>query len=347
MIKRLKLTNFRQFKNLELNITKDIVVIHGKNAIGKSTILEAISLITNGISPWASGDEYINNEQLEDDKYTRIEMETELNTFSLFKSSAKREFKIDGHNTTPKKFFLNNASSIFNPELIEILMISPSRRRAFLDSVITIIDYEYDTLLKSFNKTLRQRNAYLKKLSKKFYEQGIIARNDPQLNFWTNEFIKLSNIIQNQRLDLVKELSSESFKLLYKPSNRTTPLDESIEDSKKRDIATGYTNIGPHRDDWDLVNGKDIKKFGSRGEKRLAIGELIFQTQAVIKNHIGEYPTLLLDDIASELDEKNTKRIFSAKTLEKQQSFITVIYKEDVPKSILSKAQLIDLNLFK
>ena len=347
MIKRLKLTNFRQFKNLELNITKDIVVIHGKNAIGKSTILEAISLITNGISPWASGDEYINNEQLEDDKYTRIEMETELNTFSLFKSSAKREFKIDGHNTTPKKFFLNNASSIFNPELIEILMISPSRRRAFLDSVITIIDYEYDTLLKNFNKTLRQRNAYLKKLSKKFYEQGIIARNDPQLNFWTNEFIKLSNIIQNQRLDLAKELSSENFKLLYKPSNRTTPLDESIEDSKKRDIATGYTNIGPHRDDWDLVNGKDIKKFGSRGEKRLAIGELIFQTQAVIKNHIGEYPTLLLDDIASELDEKNTKRIFSAKTLEKQQSFITVIYKEDVPKSILSKAQLIDLNLFK
>lgn len=347
MIKRLKLTNFRQFKNLELNITKDIVVIHGKNAIGKSTILEAISLITNGISPWASGDEYINNEQLEDDKYTRIEMETELNTFSFFKSSAKREFKIDGHNTTPKKFFLNNASSIFNPELIEILMISPSRRRTFLDSVITIIDYEYDTLLKSFNKTLRQRNAYLKKLSKKFYEQGIIARNDPQLNFWTNEFIKLSDIIQNQRLDLVKELSSESFKLLYKPSNRTTPLDESIEDSKKRDIATGYTNIGPHRDDWDLVNGKDIKKFGSRGEKRLAIGELIFQTQAVIKNHIGEYPTLLLDDIASELDEKNTKRIFSAKTLEKQQTFITVIHKEDVPKSILSKAQLIDLNLFK
>ncbi len=347
MIKRLKLTNFRQFKNLELNITKDIVVIHGKNAIGKSTILEAISLITNGISPWASGDEYINNEQLEDDRYTRIEMETELNNFSFFKSSAKREFKIDGHNTTPKKFFLNNASSIFNPELIEILMISPSRRRAFLDSVITIIDYEYDTLLKSFNKTLRQRNAYLKKLSKKFYEQGIIARNDPQLNFWTNEFIKLSNIIQNQRLDLVKELSSESFKLLYKPSNRTTPLDESIEDSKKRDIATGYTNIGPHRDDWDLVNGKDIKKFGSRGEKRLAIGELIFQTQAVIKNHIGEYPTLLLDDIASELDETNTKRIFSAKTLEKQQTFITVIHKEDVPKSILSKAQLIDLNLFK
>ena len=347
MIKRLKLTNFRQFKNLELNITKDIVVIHGKNAIGKSTILEAISLITNGISPWASGDEYINNEQLEDDKYTRIEMETELNNFSFFKSSAKREFKIDGHNTTPKKFFLNNASSIFNPELIEILMISPSRRRAFLDSVITIIDYEYDTLLKSFNKTLRQRNAYLKKLSKKFYEQGIIARNDPQLNFWTNEFIKLSNIIQNQRLDLAKELSSENFKLLYKPSNRTTPLDESIEDSKKRDIATGYTNIGPHRDDWDLVNGKDIKKFGSRGEKRLAIGELIFQTQSAIKSHIGEYPTLLLDDIASELDEKNTKRIFSAKALEQQQTFITVIHKENVPKSILSKAQLIDLNLFK
>jgi DNA replication and repair protein RecF len=311
MIHRLKLTNFRQFKNLELNISEDIVVIHGRNAIGKSTILEAISLITNGVSPWASTDEYINNEQAEGDRYTRIEIETDSNTFSFFKSSTKREFKIDNHTTTPKKFFLNNSSSIFNPEQIEILMISPSKRRAFLDNTIVIIDYEYDTLLKTFNKILRQRNAYLKKLSKKFYEQGIIARNDPQLNFWTNEFVKISKIIQDKRLELIEELKNNNFSLLYKASNHGLQLEESIENSKKRHIATGYTNIGPHRDDWDLVNGKDIKKFGSRGEKRLAIGQLIFQTQDAIKNHKGEYPILLLDDISSELDVENTKKIFT------------------------------------
>ena len=62
-----------------------------------------------------------------------------------------------------------------------------------------------------------------------------------------------------------------------------TQLTNALEEGKRKDIATGYTNIGPHRDDWEIHNKIDIKKFGSRGEKRLAIGQLIFQTQEVVK----------------------------------------------------------------
>jgi len=347
MIKRLKLTNFRQFKKLELNFEKDIIVLHGNNAIGKSTILEAISLITNGCSPWASSDEFIKNEQSEEEKYTRIEMDTEENTYSFFKGKTKKELKIDGQKTTPKKFFRNNASSIFNPEQIEILMISSSKRRNFLDDTIVILDYGYIDVLKAFNKVLRQRNAYLKKLSKNFYEKGIIARNDPQLNFWTNEFLSVSNTIQEKRIAFVNSLGHRDFKLEYVKSNKEISLEECVEDSKKRDIATGYTNIGPHRDDWELINGKNIKRYGSRGEKRLAIGQLIFKVQEVVKNELGSYPTLLLDDISSELDKENTSLIFGKENLEKQQTFITVINYKDIPKDILKNAQLIDLNLFK
>ncbi|MHC1716531.1 MAG: DNA replication/repair protein RecF [Candidatus Dojkabacteria bacterium] len=347
MIKRIKLTNFRQFKKLELNFEKNVVVLHGNNAIGKSSILEAICLITNGTSPWASSDEFISYDQNTDEKYTRIEMETQDYTFSFFKDKSKKELKIDGHNTTAKKFFEKNASTIFNPEQIEILMISPSKRRNFIDDAIVIVDYEYVDTLKTFNKVLKQRNAYLKKLSKNFYEKGIIARNDPQLNFWTNEFISISNIIQSKRLGIVKEVSSKEFKLEYIKSNKDSSLEECIEDSKKRDIATGYTNIGPHRDDWDLINGKNIKKFGSRGEKRLAIGKLIFRIQEIVKKHSGTYPILLLDDISSELDKDNTKLIFEKENIEKQQTFITVISYKELPKDILSSSQLIDLNVLR
>lgn len=347
MIKRLKITNFRQFKNLELNFEKNIIILHGNNAIGKSTILEAISVITNGYSPWASSDEFIKNEQKDEDPYTRIEIETEENIYTYFKSKTKKELKIDGQKTTPKKFYRNNASSIFNPEQIEILMISPSKRRNFLDETIVILDYEYTDILKTFNKVLRQRNAYLKKLSKNFYEKGIIARNDPQLNFWTNEFLSVSKIIQEKRINLIDSLDHKKFKLEYLKSNKDTDLEESIEESKKRDIATGYTNIGPHRDDWELINGKNIKKYGSRGEKRLAIGQLIFKIQEEIKKELGSYPTLLLDDISSELDKQNTSLIFDKENLNKQQTFITVINYEDIPKEILEQSQLIDLNLFK
>lgn len=343
MIRRIKLTNFRKFNELEIDITKDIVVLYGDNAQGKSTILEAIYLLTNGKSPWAVSDEFVNNSQNEEDKFARIEISTEDHSYAFFKNNARRICKIDDQNTTPKKFFQSNASTIFNPEQIEILMISPSRRRDFLDEVISQIDYEYNDTLAKFRKVLRQRNAYLKKLAKKFYEQGIIARNDTQLNFWTNEFVNLSKIIQSKRLELIDDLSSDGFTLEYVKSN-DEDLEVCIENAKKRDIVTGCSNIGPQRDDWEIIVEKNIKKYGSRGEKRLAIGNLIFRVQDVLNKKLGFYPILLLDDIASELDPKNTHKIFGEENIKKQQTFITIIHYEELPKEIIKKAQLIDLN---
>ena len=347
MITRLKLTNFRKFNELELNIDKDIVILHGNNAKGKSTILEAIYLITNGISPWASTDEFVQNTQKDSEKYTRIEANMDDIEYAFFKNKGKRVFKVNNHNTTPKKFFEKTASTIFNPEQIEILMISPSKRREFLDEAIVITDYAFSDKLKVFRKVLKQRNAYLKKLSKDFYEKGIVARNDPQLNFWTEEFVSLSDDIQKKREEICSNLCFDSLKVEYVKSNKEKDIESALEDSKKRDIATGYTNVGPHRDDWILTNGMDIKKFGSRGEKRLAIGQLIFKKQEIIAEKIGFYPILLLDDIASELDNVNTKIIFNKEIIKKQQTFITIIDHKQLPKNILKEAQLVDLNLLK
>jgi DNA replication and repair protein RecF len=347
MIRKIKLTNFRKFKNYEIDIEKDIVVFHGDNAVGKSTLLEAIYILTNGKSPWASSDEYIHTEQNCDDTYCRVEItveDDEEKTYSYYKSTSRRILKINEKNVPVKKFFEETASTIFNPEKIEILMISPSRRREFLDEVISTLDYEYVEILKQFRKILRQRNAYLKKLSKQFYEKGIIARNDPQLNFWTKEFLKVAEKIQDMRETLAQRMKTKDLKIEYIKSNGDVALEDALENSKKRDIATGHTNVGPHRDDWELINGKNIKKFGSRGEKRLSIGKLIFEVQKIMKKELGYYPILLLDDIASELDRKNTAEIFKPEILNKQQTFITIIDYTNLPKGVLEKAQLVDLN---
>ena len=223
-------------------------------------------------------------------------------------------------------------------------MISPSKRREFLDEIISTLDYEYVETLKQFRKVLKQRNAYLKKLSKQFYDKGIIARNDPQLNFWTNEFLKSAEKIQEMRERLSKRIATKKLKVEYIKSNSDIALEDALEHSKKRDIATGYTNVGPHRDDWELINGMNIKKYGSRGEKRLSIGKLIFEVQKIMKKELGYYPILLLDDIASELDKKNTAEIFKPEILNKQQTFITIIDYKNLPKEVIDKAQLINLN---
>ena len=193
-------------------------------------------------------------------------------------------------------------------------------------------------------------------MAKLFYEQGILAVNDTQLIFWTNKFIQLSIPILQNRIQLTQDLSKMGYEIKYttnyiidKRSLKSNDyiqnqLMESIEENKRRDIATGYTNIGPHRDDWEIHNGMDIKKFGSRGEKRLAIGQLIFQTQKVVKEKTGFYPILLLDDIASELDIENTKKIFNKEILSRQQTFITTIDYKTLPKEIIKESDIIHLN---
>jgi len=355
MIKRLLLKNFRKFEDRNFDFDKNIVIFYGHNAQGKSSVLEAIYLINTGVSPWASMNEFVNINQ-SSQIFTRIETLEDDKSYVYFKDEEKRILKIDGKSTRHSKFFENRSANIFNPEKIELLMISPSQRREFLDDTILKYDYEYETLVKDFKKILRQRNAYLKKLAKLFYDKGVIAINDPQLNFWSNHFSLTSAYILQNRIKLSKELSSNEYEIKYKTSidfdkrklNSIEYLrecfDKELERNKRRDIATGYTNIGPHRDDWDISKDKDIRKFGSRGEKRLAIGELIFQTQEIIYKKTSHYPLLLLDDIASELDILNTKKIFDKKLLNKQQTFITVIDYKSLPKEILKDAQLIHLN---
>jgi DNA replication and repair protein RecF len=359
MITQLKLKNFRKFKNLTLDFDANLVILYGNNAQGKTSILEAIHIIFNGTSPWSGNDEYIHNDQNGINKHSRIEAEVDGKIFAHYKDNNRRVYMIEDHKTTSKNFFSKNTATIFNPEKIDLLMLSPGRRRDFLDEIISYTNYEYSYILKRFRKLLRQRNSYLKKLSKQFYEKGIIARNDPQLNFWTKELVELSTQIYKERINIIEEFEEDNFKLEYSFCDSSLDqiakskknikeiediLKESLEDNKKRDIATGYTNIGPHRDDWNIFTNQDIKKYGSRGQKRVAIGNLIFKAHQIISKEIDYYPTLLLDDIASELDIKNTKEIFNQKVLEKQQTFITTIDPKILPEYIQENAQYINLN---
>ncbi len=355
MIEKLILKNFRKFKEKTFIFNKNITIFYGSNAQGKSSVLEALYLISNGKSPWASTDEFINTEQSKQ-VHTRIEILKDDRSHVYFKDKEKRIFKIEGKNVRSKTFFENSSATIFNPEKIELLMISSSQRRNFLDETISKYNYEYESTLKEFKKVLRQRNAYLKKLAKLFYEKGVIAVNDPLLNFWSKQFVEKSVPILQERINLSKELSAQGYDIKYKTdftidrrkiNNHEYIIEQlsvDLENSKRKDIATGYTNVGPHRDDWEISLGKDIRKFGSRGEKRLAIGMLIFQSQEVVHNKTGFYPILLLDDIASELDIYNTEKIFDKKLLDKQQTFITVIDSKTLPKELLKDSDLVHLN---
>jgi DNA replication and repair protein RecF len=351
-IKHLKLENFRSFIKKDFEFSDELNIIIGENAVGKSSLLEAIILITDGYSPWTSDlNEIIYNsnlvEETSDDSYFRLEATISNNkkdtVISYYHSPTKKKFIIDGKATTRKKFFRFTSTNIFSPEQIELLMVSPSKRRDFLNRTIARIDPAYQDTLTNFEKILRQRNAYLKKLSKVFMESGQVLSNDDMLNFWTERFATENAKIVRLRAEYIDRISnsSKNFRVHYKPSLDVSEIASLLStetlaaniysqlcDKYKRDIILGYTHLGIHRDDWNIKTDKDIQRFGSRGEKRLALSRMIFEIQETQCKELGFYPIMLLDDISSELDDKNIAQILSSEYLSKQQVFITSIRKD-------------------
>ena len=347
----LKLTNFRQYENFEIDFDDKLTVIAGNNTKGKSSILEAIALLIDGNSPFTSDlDDIIsyNAEFGTLNRYFRIQANINDNEkefeFVFYYEKLKKQLLIDKKKVS-KKTFHRYCATIFSPEEIEILMISASKRREFLNNFIAKIDLDYRGNLVLFEKIHRQRNAYLKKLSKNFYDTGNFNINDQQINYWTNEYAKASAKLMSKRSEIINKLCQidETIKINYKPSLTLNLFEDlaNIEDltrihfdelmSKlKRDIALGYTHIGAHRDDWSISTDKDIKRYGSRGEKRVAIGNLLFLIQDILQKELGYYPILLLDDISSELDDLNISKVMSQEYLSKQQTIITTIRENDL-----------------
>ena len=360
-IKSLKLRNYRKFVKEKFEFDEHITLITGLNAQGKSTILEAICLLTGGIGGLAGSNTSENQDLINyngKDLVSRIDAEIvntdgDTDTLSLIIRENRKEFLYNNKRTRNNR---NVASTLFSPEQIELLTVSPSKRRDFLNNIISKIDIEYGLQLKRYEKILKHRNSILRKLAKNFYETGVIESPSKDMDFWTEELAKMCSIIMQKRSEIIRLIneSRDGFDLIYLPSLTLSQFEDmadiqslkeihlkEMHEKYRRDVAIGYTKTGIHRDDWSIVTDKDLKKFGSRGEKRVALGQLYFRVQEILAQKLGFYPVLLLDDISSELDAYNIDKIFSHEVISKQQVISTAlnippILKKQKSKKIIS-----------
>ncbi|HEQ65218.1 MAG TPA: DNA replication/repair protein RecF [bacterium] len=371
LLKRIELINFRKFRKRSFEFRSGVTIINGDNGLGKSSLLEAIHIATNTLSPWTSSNDAIINFQSDSESYkinADIEIGEEEFSVTVINRRGESRYELNGKKVSSAKISERLVSNIFSAEQLDVLMLSPSKRRVFLDSLLGRIDKEYKYNLDLFNKTLRQRNARLKKLAKDFYERNIISDNDKELMIWTDKFIDLSTKLTFTRNEYIERINNltESAKIDYSPDLRMNLFEEMAiaEDLKKihkkqtlsmlkKDIATGYTNLGAHRDDWRLfakINGdedvKDLKnmhRYGSRGEKRYGIYKILIGIQKLYNEILGHYPLLMLDDITSELDDKKIASLFDDNDLYNQQLIITTIRTDYLPKNILKNSAIVNL----
>jgi len=332
-IKRVTLSNFRQHASFSVDLGDQSTHIFGNNTTGKSTLHEALFMLCNGYSPFTRDHASIVN-SVNNDNHYRIaaEIETGEGTkeYVIFHDLENgRQLKVNGKRRSLKIFNQGLAAILFSPEIIEVLMLSSTKRRDLIDLYIGKCNPEHPVNIRNAKKALGHRNAHLKKLAKQLYNSGHVPEPDQQYEYWTDQFVINSSLVSKERHRYIKMLSNENLEVRFIESAELDPtlleqeslnlygdeLTTKLNEYYRKDVARGYTSLGFHREDWELHTDKDIKKAGSRGEKRIAIIHLMMNILDMIEDQLAIRPVLLLDDLSSELDDENIAKLLDhAKT---------------------------------
>ena len=337
IVKSLKLKNFRNYNQEEINLEKNINIFYGKNAQGKTNIIEAIFLCSLGKSFRAKKD----NEMIKlNEKNAIVEIEYEKSDRDgkiKIEIGNKKNIYLNGIKIKKLSELLGNLNIvIFTPDDINILKGGPQNRRRFLDIMISQLRPNYMHILNLYIKTMEQRNNYLRQIKEEHKDENLLEIWDEKLAEYAvkiyeyrKEFIE--KIIK--KLDIIhKNITNEEEQIELEYVTECDSKEKYLKllkERRKLDIIKGFTTKGVHRDDFMIyINKKDIKIFGSQGQNRTAMLSLKLAELQVIYDEIGEYPILLLDDFMSELDKTRRKNFLE--NIEGTQVIITGTEKLDI-----------------
>ena len=348
MIQSLKLSNFRNFKSKHLEFSDKITVISGPNATGKTNILESLYLLSTGRSFKAR----VDSESIKyEEKLARINGVLSLDSpesthegtpasgLPVSRHPSGLEVVITtGDNGWPKKKLLVNGvpkrlidfagnfkTVLFGPWDMDLVTASPSLRRKFLDGVLCQVDREYRRSVLSYEKGVRQRNRLLFRIREGASgPEGLRPGggfNRSQLLFWNQLLIKNGNYITDKREEFIQFVNNtKNYQLEY---DKSVISEGRLEQYKDEEVAAATTLVGPHRDDFIFFkdNKRELAAYGSRGEQRMGVLWLKMAELSYIEEKTGDKPTLLLDDIFSELDREH--RSVVVKLMDSQQTIMT------------------------
>lgn len=339
-LKNIKIQNFRNIKNISIDLNENINIFYGDNAQGKTNLIEAIWLLSGFKSFRTNKD----NELIKlDENYFYISSNFFYKNlhkieYSIFNN--KKIIKLNGENSKSFRNLKYKPSIIlFTSEDINIIKGQPEFRRNFLDISISQIKPNYIDALNQYNKILKQKNNLLKNFLNKTQEYDLIEILNLQL-------AKIGTFIHCTRINFLNNLESisknyyydftngkENISLDYKSSIFLQSLvcynDENINyyyetlnKSIHNDIKYKTSTLGIHKDDFKVyINNLDTRKFSSQGQKRSCV--IIFKISLcdIFKNNYGYFPIILLDDVMSELDKQRISFLFN--NIKKMQVIIT------------------------
>ena len=354
-IRNIALKDFRNFDELTLKPQAVINVFLGNNAQGKTNLLEAIHFASLGRSQRAVKEaDLIRWEQTQAFIHLSFEkLGVEQTVAFELQVNKPRRIILNDHPIKIKQLIGRFNTVLFAPEDLFLIKGSPVNRRKFLDAEISQASPVYFADLLTYNKILTQRNSLLKLI-----KDGQ-AKPD-SLALWNEQITNVAVKIIEKRIDSIKKISQLANELQQKISAQLENLSivyelhgvEDIEsvkadisawyqkkmsDKQQLDIIRGSTSFGPHIDDIKfLINGRDLRSFGSQGQQRTAVLALKLSELEFLKEETGSYPILLLDDVMSELDEQRRSQLLDFLYRQHIQTFITATDSAYFPKEAVA-----------
>ncbi len=334
-IKKLTLRNFRNYDAADIEFSPLTNIIYGNNAQGKTNILEAVYLFSQGKSHRAKTDKELVKFGC-DFAALSVEFEDENRSYvgkMQILKNGRKAVKINHVNISKLSQLMNYLNVVmFSPEDLNIVKGSPNMRRRFIDSALSQLYPSYLSTLMEYNRVLDEKNSLLKNMKYKG------RATDETLWIWNEQLAKLASKIMCARVDFVKsigefsgvvqhDISGESLDIRYLPNIRAEEITQdtvfnSLNERASREIDAGASLYGVQRDDIEIsVNGRDAKLFASQGQQRTAALSMKIAQSEYINEVKGEYPILLLDDIMSELDIK--RRMYLSERIRDKQVLIT------------------------
>lgn len=316
IVESLKLQNYRNYEYLNMNFDEKINIIYGDNAQGKTNILESMYVCATSKSHRGSKDREIIRFD-NDESHIKVNVKKNDMNYRIDMHLKKNKPKGIAVNGIPIKravelFGILNIV-FFSPEDLNIIKNGPSERRRFIDMELSQLDKIYLDCLINYNKVVNQRNSLLK-------EYAFSGREDiiSSLDIWDMQLVKYGNDVIKSREKFVKEINDlvksihkklsgdrEQLEIIYEPCVKEQDFESELVRVRDRDLKFKCTNIGPHKDDMCfLINGMDVRKYGSQGQQRTAALSLKLAEIELVKQIIHDTPVLFLDDVLSELDSR-------------------------------------------
>lgn len=337
---RMEYRDYRNLKEGGFSPSEGINVIYGKNANGKTNLLEAMWLFTGGRSFRGSkdgdlcaiGKEKANLEMrfFSEDREQKAEIRIE---------NGRRNATLNGVEKRSASALVGKfCAVIFSPDHLSLVKEGPVFRRNFIDGALCQLRPAYARLLGQYNRTLSQRNALLKDIPRH-------SELLDTLEIWDDRLASLGAAVTFERLVYVNRISEFASRVYAEISGQKEELSvsyqtqipvsaesqaaqmaplllEKFSRSRRNDVAAGFTTIGPHRDDLELqLGGKSARLFGSQGQQRSIVLALKLAESQMISERTGERPVIFLDDVMSELDAQRQDYLLNR--LEEKQVFIT------------------------